>query len=76
MKKPLRRSQSDSQRTTEEVRYEMLGLGIAKLSSVGEMLLDPFKLCLLDAPACTTSVTGYFQGTQRWSRLSEQRCPV
>ena len=33
------------------------------------MLLDPFKLCLLDATACTTSVTGYFQGTRQASNV-------
>ena len=31
----------------------------SELTNFGQMLLDPFKLCALEAPACTTSLYGY-----------------
>ena len=45
-----------------EIRMLELPSGITdvgELTNIGQMLLDPFKLCVLDAPACTTSLVGY-----------------
>ena len=60
----------DAQRS--EIRMLELPSGITdvgELTNIGEMLLDPFKLCVLGAPACTTSLVGY-------ARLNRQASTV
>ena len=41
------------------VTLPALGVDVRRLSTMDEMLLDPFKLCVVDAYACSTSLSGY-----------------
>ena len=47
--------------TRSEIRMLKLPGDITELSNLGEMLLDPFKVCVFGASACSTSLVGYGQ---------------
>ena len=52
----IRVSQDDDR---SEIRMMDVSPTTTGLSSIGEMMLDPFKLCVLNAVACVTSLSGY-----------------
>ena len=55
-----------------EIRLVELPKGVLDVDAItgmGEMLLDPFKLCLFGASACTTSLVGYAQPVRQASTV-------
>ena len=54
-----RRAEDDQRSEIRMLHLPDSIFNVGRLTNLGEMLLDPFKVCVLDAPACTTSYLGY-----------------